>query len=82
MSEDYDPTNGEKLDASVPEALGRLSIEGDIGVIRIPLSQIHALRVALQPCPCRGTKSTATTDMRQRLEKALAQLQAKGGHRP
>ena len=32
--------------------------DGDDAVIRIPLSKVHALRVALAPCPCR----TAATE--------------------
>lgn len=77
MSEDHDPVHAAMLDAPTPPALGKLSIEGDMGVIRIPLSEIHALRVALRPCPCRAPKSTSTTEIRQRLEGALAKLQSK-----
>ncbi|WP_296763774.1 hypothetical protein [Sediminimonas sp.] len=81
MSQDHDPIHAENLDAPAPASLGKLSIEGDMGVIRIPLSEIHALRVALQPCPCRATKSTSTSELRQRLEVALAKLQSKSGAR-
>lgn len=83
MSDDYDPVHAEKLDAigNDTPALGKLAIEGDMGVIRIPLSEIHALRVALQPCPCKATKSTEGTEMRQRLETALARLQSRAGVR-
>lgn len=53
---------------------GRVTIEGGMAVIRIPLSEVHGLRVALHPCHCKATKSTATIDIRDRLDKALAKL--------
>ena len=52
-------------------------IEDGHAVIRIPLDEIHALRVALAPCPCRAVKSDATTATRRALDKALAQAMAK-----
>ena len=51
-------------------------IEAGMAVIRIPIDQIHGLRVALAECPCRATKSTATRSIRQRLERALGMLGA------
>jgi hypothetical protein len=47
----------------------------------MPLGQVHALRVALAPCPCRAVKSDATTATRRALDKALAQAMAKKGQR-
>ncbi|MBN8292840.1 hypothetical protein JI664_12770 [Rhodobacter sp. NTK016B] len=55
---------------------GSIKREGDMAVIRIPLSQVHSFRIALQPCPCKGSKSQATADIRQSIEKGLARLQA------
>lgn len=56
---------------------GSITKEDGMAVIRIPLEEVHGLRVALQPCPCRATKSNATTDIRNRLDKGLARLMAK-----
>ena len=50
-------------------------------VIRIPLDQVHGLRVALAPCPCRAVKSDATSATRSALDKALAQAMSKKGQR-
>ena len=50
-------------------------------VIRIPLDEVHGLRVALAECPCRAVKSEATTATRRALDKALAQAIAKKGQR-
>lgn len=51
--------------------------ENDMAVIRIPLDEIHGLRIALQPCPCKGIKSISTSCIRDRLDKGLAKLQSK-----
>ena len=59
---------------STPTETGRVTIEGGMAVIRIPLSEIHGLRVALHPCPCKAPKSHATIEIRDRLDKALARL--------
>lgn len=59
------------------ENLGPVSsirTDGDFAVIRIHRSRVHELRVALAPCPCRATKSTATADVRADLEKALSRV--------
>ena len=48
--------------------------EGDMAVIRIPLGEVHGLRVALAECPCRAPKSIETANIRQRLAKALGTL--------
>ena len=53
---------------------GSVRVEDGMAVIRIPLSEIHGLRVALAPCPCRAAKSTATADVRDRLAKALGRI--------
>jgi len=54
---------------------GSVKIEGEFAVIRIPLSEVHNLRVELQPCPCRATKSAATQAGRKslsgKIQKAL-----------
>ena len=55
--------------------LPAVRVEAGFAVIRIPLDQVHGLRVALADCPCRAPKSFATADLRQRLARALGQLQ-------
>lgn len=59
----------------------RVSIEDGMGVIRIPLSEIHGLRVALNPCPCKMNKSISTDNIRQRLCAGLAKLQGMADRR-
>ncbi len=49
--------------------------DGPDAVIRVPMDEVHGLRIALQPCPCKATKSTATASIRVRLDKGLARLQ-------
>lgn len=58
------------------EPRGRVERQGEYGVIYIPMTDVHALRVALRPCPCKGPKSIGTRDIRARLEKGLAKLEA------
>lgn len=53
---------------------GSIKSEDGYAVIRVPLGEVHSLRVALQPCPCKGAKSTSTADIRKRLDKGLARL--------
>lgn len=57
------------------QALPSVRIEAGFAVIRIPLSEVHGLRVALAECPCRAPKSLATRDLRQRLAGALGKVQ-------
>lgn len=45
--------------------------EGDNVIVTIPVEEVHDLRVALQPCPCKSTKSHATTRLRERFVKGL-----------
>ena len=49
--------------------------EGDTAVIRLPMSEVHGLRVALAPCSCRAPKSIATEDTREALRRALGRLE-------
>lgn len=51
-------------------------IEDGYAIIRIPLPEVHGLRVALAECPCRAPKSIETAGIRQRLAKALGRLAA------
>ena len=51
-----------------------VKIEGAYAVIRIPLRDVHSLRVALEPCPCTGAKSASTEGIRDRLNVALGRL--------
>lgn len=53
---------------------GKIYVEGDEVVIRLPMSDLHGLRVALEECPCKATKSNATRDVRQRISRALGRL--------
>ena len=46
-------------------------------MIRMPIQDVQALRVALAECPCRAVKSEATTATRRALDKALAQAMAR-----
>lgn len=56
---------------------GSVKREGDMAVIRIPMSEVHALRVALHPRLPGDTTSNSTQAIRDRLDKALARLEAK-----
>jgi len=60
-----------------PDELGSITQEGSMAVIRIPMSEIHGLRVALRPCTCKAAKSISTSTIRERFDKGLARLQAK-----
>lgn len=55
---------------------GSITKEAGYAVIRVPLPEVHSLRVALEPCGCRATKSKSTEDIRARLSKGLARLEA------
>ena len=55
-----------------------ITCDGDCAVIRIPLSDVHALRVALRPVRAGETVSLSTQAIRDNLDKALARLQTKG----
>ena len=57
---------------------GSVKKEDGMAVIRIPMDQVHALRVALEPIAQGAPTSTATKDFRERLSKALARLIAWG----
>ena len=58
---------------------GTITRDGEYAVIRIPLSEVHGLRVALEPCCCLASKSTATADIRRRISCGLARLEAMPG---
>ena len=45
--------------------------EGDYVILTVPIEEVHELRVALQPCPCKSTKSHATTRIRERFVRGL-----------
>lgn len=55
---------------------GSITRDGEYVVIRVPVSEVHPLRVALQPCPCRGAKSAGTAAIRDRLDRGLARAMA------
>lgn len=56
---------------------GSVKREGDEVVIRVPMEDVHSLRVALAPCPCKSTKSTSTAAIRERIAKALGRIGGK-----
>lgn len=45
--------------------------DGDNIIVTIPVSEAQALRIALQPCPCKATKSHATAAIRDRFVRGL-----------
>ncbi|SES65519.1 MT-A70 family methyltransferase [Paracoccus homiensis] len=47
-------------------------------VIGGQLRDLHGYRVALEPCPCRATKSTASSRLRENLATALKLLSSRG----
>lgn len=51
-----------------------IRVEGGMCVIRLPVADVHGLRVALAPCPCKATKSNETADIRERLAKGLGRI--------
>lgn len=55
----------------------KLTSEDGYAVIRIPLTEVHGLRVALNECPCVATKSSRTKSIRKRLAIALGRLEAR-----
>ena len=57
---------------------GSIRVEDGMAVIRMPLKDAHALRVALNPCPCKAPKSNRTLDIRAKFARVLATLAAKG----
>lgn len=54
------------------ERIGHVTAEDGMVVLRIPKEQVHAVQVALQPCPCKAAKSNGTLDLRERISRALA----------
>ena len=54
-----------------------MSRRGDHVAIFIPADQIHGLRVLIDSCNCRATRSAATVEIRDRLSRGLAKLEAK-----
>jgi hypothetical protein len=58
---------------------GSVRIEAGDVVIRVPVAELHTLRVVLAGCPCRATKAADTQALRDRLDKALARVQDKAG---
>lgn len=45
--------------------------EGENIIITVPLDQAQSLRVALQPCPCKSTKSNKTDEIRTRFVRGI-----------
>ena len=56
-------------------ASGSIKRDGDYAVIRIPLEDVHSLRVALRPVKTGETTSNSTQNIRDRLDKGLAKLE-------
>lgn len=61
---------------------GSVSVEGGFVVIRIPLDDAHSFCVALDECPCRATKSTATSSIRVRIKLAIGRAIEKALGKP
>ncbi len=59
--------------------VGSVSIEGNMGVIKFDLDQIHGMRVMIQPVRQGATVSNSTQRLRDQFDKALAQLQRRAG---
>lgn len=53
--------------------------DGDHAVIRLPMAEVHSLRVALRPVQAGASVSASTQTIRDRLDKALARLETQGG---
>lgn len=49
--------------------------EGDMAVIRLPMDDVHSLRVALKAVRAGETVSLSTQSIRDRLDKGLAALE-------
>lgn len=45
--------------------------DGDKIIITVPVEDAQSLRVALQPCPCRASKSASTAGIRERFVRGL-----------
>ena len=54
---------------------GSIKRDGDYAVIRVPMEDVHSLRVALRPIKAGETTSIATQSIRDRLDKGLAKLE-------
>jgi hypothetical protein len=54
-----------------------VTVENAHAVIRIPLDEVHGLRVALGECPCKAPKSNATRVVREGLAADLAKALGK-----
>jgi hypothetical protein len=50
--------------------------EGDTAVIRLPMTKVHSLTVALEVCPCRSPKSNSSAAIRKWLKTELQKLDA------
>lgn len=53
---------------------GTISRVGDEVIIRIPISQVQNLRVALQECPCKSNKTSAGIALRRRMVQGLGRV--------
>lgn len=51
--------------------------EGDKIVITVDVEDAQSLRVALQPCPCKSTKSLKTSEIRERFVRGLGEVLAR-----
>lgn len=61
---------------NAPISTARVTREGDMVTIHLPMSEVHGLRVALHTCPCKAAKSHETIAIRDRLDKALARIES------
>lgn len=54
-----------------------VKLAGDNIVVTFPREDAQGFRVALAPCPCCAPKSTTTSNIRNRLSKAIGRLLSK-----
>lgn len=47
---------------------------GDYLMFRVHKDHAHSLRVSLEPCPCKATKSSETTRVRQVIADAIGKI--------
>lgn len=55
---------------------GSITRDGDYIVIRLPVSEVQSLRVALHPIRAGETTSNSTQSIRDRLDRGLARAMA------
>ena len=57
--------------------MNRIERKGDEVQITMPVSEVHKLCTALEPCACRMNKAAGSEGIRQRLKRGLSRIIAK-----